>query len=265
LKFEWYSHQKPTRYTIAKQTIKAMIYFMGDIHGRFDRVIDTVQRDRPDGIVLLGDMECDRPLHAILAPIRKLTAIWWIPGNHDVDRPELWVNLVESDLADRNLHGRVQVIAGMKVAGLGGVFRQEIWLPPKPANFNTFREYEKARLPPRRPRAEQGEGGKRLRHQSSIFPDVYADLMRQRADILVTHEAPSCHPHGFAAIDDLGKAMRVHKMFHGHHHDSLDYSAWSRQNGIDAFGVGLRGITNGDGVVVVPGEIDEQQRYREGR
>ena len=242
-----------------------MIYFMGDIHGNFDRVIDAVQRDRPDAIVLLGDMECDRPLHLILASIKDITEIWWIPGNHDVDRPEFWANLVESDLANRNLQGRVQQVAGVKVAGLGGVFRQEIWYPPHPANFTTYSEFEKARLPPRRPRADQGEGGKRLKHQSSIFPDVYAGLMRQRADILVTHEAPSCHPHGFATIDELAKAMRVRTMFHGHQHDCLDYSTWNRQQGIDAFGVGLRGITNQDGGVVVPGEIDAVRHCREGK
>jgi hypothetical protein len=237
-----------------------MIYFMGDIHGKFDKVIDTVQRDRPQAIVLLGDMECEQPLHIILAPIRNLTEIWWIPGNHDVDRPELWANLVESELADRNLHGRVQQIDGVKVAGLGGVFRQEVWLPPHPPNFASHPDYEKARLPPRRSRAEQGEGGKRLKHQSSLFPDVYAGLRRQRAEILVTHEAPSCHPHGFGAIDELAKAMRVTKMFHGHQHDCLDYSAWSRQQGIQAFGVGMRGITTVDGVVVVPGERDDVRR-----
>jgi cytosine/adenosine deaminase-related metal-dependent hydrolase len=44
-------------------------------------------------------------------------------------------------------------------------------------------------------------------------------LSKLRADILVTHEAPSCHPYGFAAIDALARAMGVVRSFHGHQHD----------------------------------------------
>ena len=96
-------------------------------------------------------------------------------------------------------------------------------------------------------KGNQWRGGLPLTHRSTIFPDDYERLVKQRADILVTHEAPSAHPHGFAAIDDLARSLGVKKTFHGHHHDQLDYSAERTRLGFDAFGVGFRGIFDQDG------------------
>jgi hypothetical protein len=66
--------------------------------------------------------------------------------------------------------------------------------------------------------------------------------MSLRADILVTHEAPSCHRHGFDVIDQLACALRVKELFHGHHHETRDYSAQFSQLGFRAHGVGFREI-----------------------
>jgi len=241
-----------------------VIYFCGDIHASFTHLIEVVQRDRPDTIVLLGDMECDAPLDQILASIRALTDIWFIHGNHDTDRPEYWRHLAESELADRNLHGRVVDINGIKVAGLGGVFREEIWRPPGTQNFANFDLFAKAkgRGQPRAARESQGPEGNRLKHRSTIFPQTYSALMKQQADILVCHRAPSWHMEGYAAIDKLAATMGVTRLFHGHQHDNLDYSPWSAKTGIDAHGVGLRGITDETGQVIVPGELDAARRYR---
>jgi hypothetical protein len=84
----------------------------------------------------------------------------------------------------------------------------------------------------------------RLKHRSSIFLDDYLRLARQQADILVTHEADSSHPHGFEAIDELASAMGVHTTFHAHHQDRLDYSSRWSELGFKAYVVGKRGITN---------------------
>lgn len=65
-------------------------------------------------------------------------------------------------------------------------------------------------------------------------------------DILVTHEAPSCHPQGFKAIDDLARAMRVQKAYHGHHHDRIDYSREWGSLGFQAIGVEFCGVTDQD-------------------
>lgn len=51
----------------------------------------------------------------------RAAAVWWIPGNHDTDSNVDYDNLFGSDLAEHNLHGRAEVIAGFHVAGLSGV------------------------------------------------------------------------------------------------------------------------------------------------
>ncbi len=52
------------------------------------------------------------------------------PGNHDTDIDADYDNLYDSRLAERNLHGRVVTTAGVRVAGLGGIFRGQVWMPP---------------------------------------------------------------------------------------------------------------------------------------
>ena len=59
--------------------------------------------------------------------------------------------------------------------------------------------------------------------------------MGKRADILVAHEAPSTHQHGFAALVDLARALRVRLVVHGHHHTSL---AGVTADGIAVIGLG---------------------------
>ena len=53
---------------------------------------------------------------------------------------------------------------------------------------------------------------------TAIWPEDYDALAAQRADILVTHEAPSSHPAGKAALDALARAMGARLIVHGHHH-----------------------------------------------
>ena len=148
-------------------------------------------------------------------------------------------------------------IAGLRIAGLGGVFRGQVWSPPAPWAFETQKQYL----------ASGGKGnrwrdGLPRKHRSSIFPGDYQRLAGQRADILVTHEAPSSHPHGFTAIDALARSLRVNKSFHGHHHDRLVYSAERIRLGFSAFGVGLCGITDQDGLDIRVGVVDDASSYR---
>lgn len=199
------------------------LMFVGDPHGDFSFAIDAVRRHAPEAIVLLGDVQARRPLQVELAPILDLTDVWLIHGNHDTDSERDHDNLFGSDLAHHNLHGRVADIAGLRVAGLGGVFRESIWAPPRPARFASTSD----RLRHMRP-AERWRGGLPLRDRSSIFPDVFARLSRQRADVLVTHEAPGGHPYGWPALDDLASAMRVQLLVHGHLHKQIDYLAEGR-------------------------------------
>ncbi len=262
-----------------------MIYFCGDIHGDFRHLHQLVHASpRPDAVILLGDIEADkRPLLCEIESLLKVDVdVRFIFGNHDSDKRKAWDHL-ESAM-HLNFHGKVVEIDGKRIAGLGGIFRSEIWYPPEAPKFQSYAEYcqkiedkRPIRLRKREAREaslrhwEHTPGanaamideiryGKELRHKSSIFWDTYEALWDQQADILVVHEAPSCHPHGFEAIDLLAQNMGVKSLFHGHHHDRLDYSACKL--GFEAYGVGLRGITSDSGVIVKAGELDHARSDR---
>jgi predicted phosphodiesterase len=85
-------------------------------------------------------------------------------------------------------------------------------------------------------RFDRVRGGLPMGWRASIFPEDHQALQRKRADILVTHEAPCSHPHGFVGIDQLAKDMRVGLVVHGHHHHSYESKT---PNGIRARGLGL--------------------------
>jgi predicted phosphodiesterase len=270
-----------------------MILFLGDVHSHFDHVekaIDTA-KIKPKAVVFLGDVEAPIPFEDCIEGILKRDVeVYWIRGNHDTDTDENWSNLHGS--MDRNIDGRIVAVDGLRIAGLGGVFRGEVWHPEvdsgKPTHRN-YAEYErwirsnrnlKQRLtkkdlvqlqavPEQKHWAanvlDASRTGKLLKHRSTIWPDTYEKLADMRADILLTHEAPSCHPHGFETIDLLARQMGVRAAFHGHHHDCLDYID---AMGFRAYGVGFCGITSFDpktGLVenVAPGDFDEARRYRQ--
>lgn len=223
------------------------IFFCGDCHGQFDHVIEAVQAFRPAAVVLLGDMESPAPLDEILAPILDLTALWWIHGNHDTDREASYDNLYGSSLVDRNLHGRVVQVAGLPIAGLGGVFREKVWGPPEAPLFESAEDFVR-----RSGRGNRWRDGLPLKHRSTIFFDVYGRLLSKRADVLVTHEAPGAHRNGFPALSELAQSLGVSTVLHGHHHEHyeshLDFGA-------KVLGVGLREIVDLNGEVVAPGEV----------
>ena len=242
--------------------MSGQIFFCGDTHSNFGHVLDLVNKHRPAAIVFLGDLQAQAPLQEALYPILDLTEIWWIHGNHDTDSDADYDNLFGSTLADRNLHGRVVDIAGRRIAGLGGIFRGQIWMPgadprPEERNFESSADFLQ-----QCGKGNRWRDGLPRKHRSSIFPAEYDALATQRADILVTHEAPSCHPQRFKAIDDLARAMRVQKAYHGHHHDRIDYSREWGSLSFQAIGVGFCGVTDQDGNVLLVGDFDEQRAYR---
>ena len=240
--------------------MKREILFCGDPHGRLARVVEAALDLAPLAVVLLGDIESPRPLHVELEPIRDI--VYWLHGNHDTDRQSSWSHLVDSELADRQLDGRVvTLVDGTRLAGLGGVFRQEIWYPPAAPRFDSCDAWLASLQAGWRKRDGMHQA-QRLKHRSSIFPATYFNLARQRADILVTHEAGGSHPYGFDVIDELAASMGVRESFHGHQHDRLDYSARWADLGFRAFGVGLRGISGRDGQAIRAGELDEQRAGR---
>lgn len=270
-----------------------MIYFLGDVHGNFGHVRKSVLAGRrPEAVLFLGDIDAQRPFMEEIAPLLDAGIdVRWIRGNHDTDTKANWNNLAGA--MHLNIDGQVIEMAGVRIAGLGGVFRGEIWYPDRAASdgpephYDSYEAYCRSQENKRPLRLRNNEAleaslrhleylpganaamidqirfGKELTHLSTIFWDVYERLWEQRADILVTHEAPSCHPNGFAAIDELAQAMGVKAVFHGHHHDCLDYRPWDEKLGFKAYGVGFCGITDETGKIVVPGDFDDARRYRQ--
>ena len=227
--------------------------FCGDNHSRFRHIINAVKMLRPAAIILLGDVQAMKPLHVELAEILSLTEVFWIAGNHDSDSEADYDNLFRSALRDRNLHGRVVNIAGVKIAGLGGIFRERVWMPPREPTHASAKDFLRVAG-----KGNRWRGGLPLRHRTTIFADDYRRLARMTADVLVTHEAPGDHPQGNAALDTLGVIMGAKKQFHGHTHDAIAY----HNRDIALFGVGLRGITSIDGTKIVKGELDEARASR---
>lgn len=271
-----------------------MIWLLGDVHSHFEHIEQAldITKIKPVAVIFLGDLECPIPLEECIEGILKRDVeVYWIIGNHDTDCQENWDNLSSPESMARRINGKVFSVDGIRVAGLGGVFRGEAWhegIEGGRPSFASYAEYEKAirnernlkqrlsrqdlvqmqAVPSRQGAADlldSYRAGKLLKHRSTIFPDTYEDLAHQKADILVTHEAPSCHPHGFGAIDVLARKMGVKALFHGHQHDCLDYSLTFDPMGFHAHGVGFCGISSWDPMtgrveVVMPGDFDEARR-----
>ena len=85
----------------------------------------------------------------------------------------------------------------------------------------------------------------------AIWPEDVARLGAERADILVTHEAPGSHPAGKPELDTLARAMGARLIVHGHHH--VTYRARA-PDGLEAMGVASGWGVAQDGAVLWQGE-----------
>ena len=190
-----------------------MLLFAGDPHGRYRHLEDIARSHRPAALVLLGDNEPPTP--ETLPILNRAAPVYYILGNHDTDREEALLN--PEGLAEGDLNGRVREVAGVRIAGLAGVFREKIWHPAGEVHWA-----RRADLAARTPKHTRFRGGPPLRQWSSIWWEDYAALQGETADVLVSHEAPESHRHGFRAVGDLARALGVHTVFHGHHHEDYD-------------------------------------------
>ena len=242
----------------------------GDNHGRFEHLVDAVKRYRPEYMLSVGDLEPERPMAEELAAIEALGCRFlFAPGNHCSDRAETWLNLETA--VDRNMHGKVIQVGHLKCAFLGGVFREEVWYPSRTyrneselfasAQFDCYEDYLKhlrRKTPPRSWNDDPAVVGRLRKHKTTIFPAVYRALLKQRAHMLITHEAGAwAHVNGFQAIDELRERMGAKMHFFGHHH-CRRYRSNAR--GDISVGVGLRSIVAIDGLTVIrEGELDRQR------
>jgi predicted phosphodiesterase len=245
------------------------IWMLGDVHGNFGHVMETIERTEeiPAAVIFLGDLECQTTFSDCICDLENHgVQAYFIPGNHDTDNQENFRNLWGDALfQERNLHGRVLEIAGCRVAGLGGVFRKRIWDPegsdvPEIRNWKALATAQNKLRPHRLriedPSVEQISRDSELRkHASTIFYDDWFNLYGQLADILVTHEAPDCHPHGFKVITGLAQSMRVKAAFHGHHHEHRNYVDRVADLGFQAYSVGFMAIMDECGGQLRAGEF----------
>lgn len=223
----------------------ATIFFCGDPHSRFGHIIRAVEAHRPDAVVLLGDQTAKNPLDVELASILDKTKVYWIPGNHDSDDELHYDNLFESGLKGRNIEDRVIAVAGITIAGIGGVFREKVWDGQVPGKYSpkVFVKTMGA--------GNKWRGGLPLRHRTTIFPSDIEQFNGMRVDVLVTHEAPDLHRIGNVALTRLAQSLHVRKAFHGHHHQMIEYPGGVWQ------GVSLCGIVALDTVTFETSVIDQ--------
>lgn len=246
------------------------IVFIGDIHQNWRDVEAGLSRlsTIPRAAILLGDIECERPLDQEAAPlVDRGIAVYWIHGNHDYDTgPEMWANLAEPArnplTAAGGLHTRVVEIAGVRVAGLGGAFLPLVW----PANASPRlrrRDELAAGIAASRPDLgpQQTEALRHFLSVTAIFPEDVEALSAQRADVLVTHEAPSSHPEGVSVLDDVARKMGAGLIVHGHHHVTSHAHA---PDGLRALSVGDTWAVDLDGSVVWKGRKRQRPFPRPG-
>ena len=197
------------------------IAFYGDPHGDFEPLLDVVSfGPKITAVVILGDFDLERPLreelHAVFA---SQISVFWVPGNHDTDN-SLWYERLFDSVPEGNLHGRMVTLGSTRIGGLGGVFRARIWDPHMPTAEARWKS--PTELVTNTPLQSRFRGGLPLRHRSTIFPADYDSLRAFNLDILVSHEAPTTHEHGFAALDQLAESTGARLLVHGHHHWSYE-------------------------------------------
>ncbi|WP_198244449.1 metallophosphoesterase family protein [methane-oxidizing endosymbiont of Gigantopelta aegis] len=150
-----------------------------------------------------------------------------------------------SALSDNNQHIKVVDVAGFRIAGLGGVFLGRNWRPGELPKWQNRKHWLK--FTPKNVKKIP------LKLDHSIWYHEFDQMKKKiRADILVTHEAPSCHRYGFEVIDELAEAIGAQAIFHGHHHE---YYRDSVNNNIQVTGVAIGRVVNlaGDELMTIIG------------
>jgi predicted phosphodiesterase len=204
------------------------LVLLGDLHGDpgpLDRLGDA------GAAVLVGDLGLAEPFPQLAE--RAGTVLRYVPGNHDADA-DVFHDALLGAAPEASLHARVETLAGVRVAGLGGVFRGAVWLPPAPPVFRD-RLAHLASLAPERALGERAErrrwrGGLPRRHRVSIYPEDLEALAGLRAEVLVTHEGPASpalvgrrgEAMGFAVLEEVARRIGARWIVHGHHHRSYE-------------------------------------------
>src|SRR5262249_26373625 len=123
----------------------APIVIAGDPHGNFSPILRACAAEQPGTLILLGDCELRAPLRITVGPLFGLGwQVHWIIGNKDAETETAFDHLA-TDFPEGDIGGRIIEIDGLRIAGLGGVFKPRIWYPRidepngriEPARFST--------------------------------------------------------------------------------------------------------------------------------
>jgi len=141
-------------------------------------------------------------------------------------------------MAYKNLHCKVVNINGLRIAGLGGIFRPNIFGVD---HLTALEDLPRVRPYDTRESLAAIRKNKRLAPQdhTTIFPEDITSLIRCASegpiDILICHEAPETHKMGYRIIGDVARLLNVKLLIHGHHHER--YTAFI-EGGIQVEGIG---------------------------
>jgi hypothetical protein len=244
----------------ARREALQRLWFVGDVHGERKpllRFLEQWQGPTPRWLVFVGDLDL-HPEHGTfdqwLRPLYEAAPgarVAWIFGNHDSDDQSRWDRLQACGDAVP-LHGRVVDLDGVRVAGFGGTFQGKVWYPPANPHLAERRDLVRHPLLPHERRHPPRPG-----LHSAIYHAEWEALGALQADILVTHEAPSPHPHGFEVIDDLARSLGALRTFHGHHHEDVSdaYRQHDERLGFQPYALAFSGVRNGLGELLFPGEV----------
>ncbi len=216
-----------------------MLLFYGDPQGEFQELFSFIEINglsNIEGIFFLGDICPDIALEDILgAEVAEKT--WFILGEKDAQRQEWMENLL--CMWDRNLHAKIVGVGGYLIAGLGGVFRSEVWHPETGSIWDSRQQLRDIT-----PARSKFRDWLPLKHWSSIFLEDYQHLLSlEQADVLLSHEAPSTHKLGFWEVDELAFMLETEWIFHGHHDCSyLQHLESEEGNVIQVIGLGRQDI-----------------------
>ena len=129
--------------------VSSTIVIAGDPHGNFPPILRACAAEEPGTLILLGDCELRSPLRHVLGSLFALGwRVHWILGNKDAETETAFDNLA-TDFPEGDIGGRVIEVGGLRIAGLGGVFKPRIWHPRadvpgekiEPPSFTTRREF----------------------------------------------------------------------------------------------------------------------------
>ena len=216
----------------------------GDPHGEWRPLFRACENDPPEAVIILGDLDLDVPFRERLWPLleRGIRTLW-IVGNHDKDSEVRHDHLF--GYPEGCLGARPVIAGGIRAAGLGGVFKEKVWYPrfahadPVHASRASFmRSLTKT---------DRWRRGLPLKLRDAIFPEDVTAMSGARVDLLVTHEAPSSHKHGFVGVDRAAELCRARLVVHGHHHESV--------HGQLPGGVPVRGLAKAEVLRLSPGNV----------